>query len=346
LTTIRLGFIAAMMVVAILVLAACESGEDQDEYGYLGTQALEQVTVKLGGLGPVKPTGDVKEFELAAKQVEWELLPGVRTMADTFNGTVPGPTIRVTEGDTVRVTLKNDLPQETSIHWHGLHIRNDMDGVAGVTQKPIMPGQTFTYEFIASHAGTFMYHSHSRYSREQIDRGLYGLLIIDPQRAESPRFEREYTLAIQGWQVGMEEMQAMGMDYNYFTLNGKSFPATEPLMVEEGDVVRVRLINPSQTIHPMHLHGQDFKVVARDGEPLKEPWIGNTLDVQQGETYDIVFVANNPGVWAFHCHDLHHTANDGVEPGGLMVLVQYEGYEPVGETGQEPMPAEMPGMEH
>jgi hypothetical protein len=141
----------------------------------------------------------------------------------------------------------------------------------------------------------------------------------------------------------MEDGTSMAMDYNYFTINGKSFPATEPLVVEEGDVVRVRLINPSQTIHPMHLHGQDFKVVAKDGEPLKEPWIGNTLPVLQGETYDIVFIANNPGVWAFHCHDLHHTANDGVEPGGLMVLVQYEGYEPVGGANQESIPSEMPG---
>ena len=340
--------------------SASSQGKD---YRYLSTRDLQQLSVRLGGTGLVKPTGDVEEFTLVAQQVEWELLPGVMTMADTFNGTVPGPTIRVTEGDTVRVTVNNELPQETSVHWHGLHVPNEMDGVAGVTQDPIMPGETFTYEFIASHAGTFMYHSHSRFSREQIDRGLYGVLIIDPQKPERPRFDREYTLALQGWMVGadMGDGAAMGMDYNYFTINGKSFPATEPLVVEEGDVVRVRLLNPSQTIHPMHLHGQDFKVVAKDGEPLKEPFIANTLDVEQGETYDIVFIANNPGVWAFHCHDLHHTANDGVEPGGLMVLVQYEGYEPVGgtdqqsmdqestgqeSTGQESMPAQMPGMMH
>lgn len=121
-------------------------------------------------------------------------------------------------------------------------------------------------------------------------------------------------------------------------------------MVKQGDLVRMRIVNPSQTIHPMHLHGHDFKVVAKDGEPLEEPWVGNTVTVNQGETYDIVFLANNPGVWAFHCHDLHHVANDGEEPGGLMMLVQYEGYEPVDvvESAPKPvpMPTGMPGMKH
>lgn len=346
--TLGLSAAAMLAVIAVLVsvwalAAPGEEANGSQDTEFLSTRALQGLEVRLGGADAVSPTGAVREFELTADETGWELLPGVSTTAYAFNGTVPGPTLRVTEGDTVRVTVRNALSTELSIHWHGLHVPNAMDGVAGVTQDPIMPGETFTYEFVASHAGTFMYHSHSRFSREQIDRGLYGPLIIDPQRPEKPRFDREYVLALQGWMVGPEMegggMGAMSMDYNYFTINGKSFPATEPLVVSEGDVVRVRIINPSQTIHPMHLHGQDFQVVAKDGEPLEQAWIGNTLQVLQGETYDIVFVANNPGVWVFHCHDLHHTANNGVEPGGLTVLVQYEGFE---TPGQEAPPTDMP----
>lgn len=317
----------------VLWLALSASGQEGEDYAYLSTTDLQQLEVELGGASEVEPTGDVKEFQLVAQAAEWELLPGVTTTANTFNGTVPGPEIRVTEGDTVRVTVRNELLEETSIHWHGLHVPNEMDGVAGVTQDPIMPGETFTYEFIASHAGTFMYHSHSQFSREQIDRGLYGSFIIDPQESSVTSFDRDYTLALQGWMVSdgmddaMGEQDAMSMDYNYFTINGKSFPATEALTVAEGDVVRLRFINPSQTTHPMHLHGQDFLIVAKDGEPLTQPQIANVLDLQQGDTYDVVFVANNPGVWALHCHDLHHSSNNGVEPGGLTVLVEYEGYE-------------------
>ena len=343
--------VALVAALALSVRQSAEHASGEEDYDYLSTGDLQKLDVRLGGTDAVRPTGQVKEFTLVAEQVEWELLPGVMTTADTFNGAVPGPTIRITEGDTVRVTVKNELPQETSIHWHGLHVPNEMDGVAGITQDPIMPGETFTYEFIASHAGTFMYHSHSRFSREQIDRGLYGALIIDPQESEEPQFDREYTLALQGWMVGpeMEAEGPMAMDYNYFTINGKSYPATDPLVVKEGDVVRLRFINPSQTIHPMHLHGQDFKVVAKDGEPLADPWIGNTLDVEQGETYDVVFIANNPGTWVLHCHDLHHASNNGVEPGGLIQVIQYEGVQnPIAtepaEPSPSPTPLDMPGM--
>lgn len=341
-----------VLVVAALVLAVKlgdhgAAGQGVD-YSYLSTTALRDLDIDVGGDDAVTPTGNLKEFELVAKETEWELVSGVTATADTFNGTVPGPTIRVTEGDTVRVTLKNDLPEETSIHWHGLHVPNEMDGVAGVTQDAIMPGETFTYEFVASHAGTFMYHSHSRFSREQIDHGLYGLFIIDSQHPGVTTFDREYTLALQGWMAGGEMADGMGsdamsMDYNYFTINGKSFPDTQPLVVSEGDLVRLRIVNPSQTTHPMHLHGQDFLIVAKDGEPLDSPQTANVVDVQQGDTYDLVFIANNPGNWALHCHDLHHASNNGVEPGGLTVLVQYEGYEPGDDDGIAPTPTPQSG---
>jgi FtsP/CotA-like multicopper oxidase with cupredoxin domain len=285
----------------------------------------------------VQPTGETKRFDLTLKRTPWELLPGVTTDAVTFNGTVPGPTIRVTEGDTVEVVVRNELDESTSVHWHGLHVPNDQDGVAGVTQAPIGPGETFTYRFVAPHAGTFMYHAHGDQSREQIDKGLYAPFIIDPQGPDPIAADTEYTLALQGWLVGtggadgMDSMEGMGdgdpaasmsMDYDYFTINGKAYPSTAVIDVEQGDFVRLRFINPSQTIHPMHLHGMDMAVFAKDGEPLTQPQRLNTLPIEQGETYDVAFIADNPGTWLLHCHDLHHASNAGVEPGGLVMVVR------------------------
>ncbi|MED4779377.1 multicopper oxidase family protein [Brevibacillus choshinensis] len=333
----------------------------------------------------IQPTGQVKEFKLEAKPARWELVTGVQTDAYTFNGTVPGPTIRVKEGDTIRVILKNSLPEETSIHWHGLHLPNNMDGVPSFTQHAVKPGQTFTYEFLANHAGTYMYHSHFN-SISQIDKGLYGMLVIDPQKKGQLHHDREYSMLFGGWniptesgghqkQTGNDQMSGMskgmaskqkhkgnirtmmehgaqnkdqqknphagmnmpptespkdnagstvmGMDYNYWTINGKSFPDTDPIEVKQGEVVHVRLANISNGIHPMHLHGHDFRIIAKDGHPLTNPSIVNTVTVNPGETYDIDFIADNPGEWVFHCHELHHTTNANVEPGGLMVLLKY-----------------------
>ncbi|WP_336775253.1 multicopper oxidase family protein [Paenibacillus sp. MMO-58] len=330
----------------------------------------------------IKKTGKVQEVHLEAKTAKWEVVSGVITEAITFNGTVPGPLIRAKEGDTIRVILRNSLKKETSIHWHGLHVPNKMDGVPSFTQHAIKPGETFTYEFTANHAGTYMYHSHFN-SIEQIDKGLYGLLIIDPQN-ETVKHDREYSYIIGGWNIpdqknggktedekdsmagmskgspsplkrkgdvkhmmkqglktksmqGMtpgEKMEmpgkeeeagstVMGMDYNYWTMNGKSFPDTQPLEVKQGEWVRIRLANISNGIHPMHLHGHDFRIIAKDGHPLPTPQVVSTVTLNPGETYDIDFIADNPGEWVFHCHELHHTTNADVEPGGLLTLVKY-----------------------
>lgn len=271
----------------------------------------------------VKPTGQTRKFELTVKKTPWELLPGVTTEAITFNGTVPGPTIRVTEGDTVQVVVRNKLDEATSIHWHGLKVPNDQDGVAGVTQDPVAPGATFTYRFTAPHAGTFMYHAHGPNSREQIDQGLYAPFIIDPAGGDRLQTDAEYTLAIGNWMIGGDQanMGSMSMEYGYFTINGKSYPATTPIAATQGDLIRLRFINPSQTVHPMHLHGTDLAVIAKDGETLATPQRINTLDIDPGDTYDVVFRADNPGTWVLHCHDLHHSSNNGQEPGGLIVPI-------------------------
>ncbi|GAX91631.1 hypothetical protein EFBL_3321 [Effusibacillus lacus] len=326
-----------------------------------GTESI-LTTTQLRNLPPlketneIKPTGETKSFTLEIKPGKWELVKGTSIDAITVNGSIPGPEIRVKEGDTVRVTVKNNLQQETAIHWHGLHVPNNMDGVPPLTQNGIKPGESFTYEFPANHAGTFMYHSHLN-SVEQIDKGLYGPFIIDPQKPEDqPKYDKDITWMLSGWIVNETNGMAHGgggMNYNYWTINGKAFPDTKPLTVKKGEKVRMRLINISNLAHPMHLHGHDFRVIAEDGHPVAQPQVMNTIDVAPGKIYDIEFIADNPGTWVFHCHELHHTMNGEVEPGGLIGVIQYEGQPAPSATeqkGQSPnmnmSDQNMPGMKH
>lgn len=351
--------LALLAILAVISLAGRSAGQDRlakspDPYAYLTAGALKAIR-PLPETVKIRPTGRAREFTLDIRPGTWELVKGVNSEAITINGTVPGPLIRVTEGDTVRVTVKNNLAEPTSIHWHGLHVPNAMDGVTAVTQAPIPPEGSFTYEFLASHAGTFMYHSHFLEREiEQIDRGLYGLFIIDPQDGRGhPRFDREFTMLLSAWIVpepgghaGMMKSPGEGMEaYNFWTINGKAFPDLAEWTVKAGQVVRIRIANVSNFTHPMHLHGHDFVVLAKDGEPLPRPQAMNTLSVSAGETYDIAFVANNPGTWVFHCHELHHTMNGMTAPGGLIQLIRYEG-SPAPAVGA-PKPSGMgPGMKH
>ena len=358
------AFVAAVAVLLPLVAAVAWSAGRSGVTDSRAQAAQESTGYDLGGARKPAANGRVREFTLVSKEAGWEIAPGVTVPAITYNGQVPGPLIRVAEGDTLRVTLKNELSQATSIHWHGLHVPNNMDGVPPFTQAPIEPGQTFTYEFPVSHAGTFMYHSHLN-SVEQIDCGLYGPLIIDPATPTPAKFDKEFTMLLSAWNTnsmpgsgqampdGSGGVGGMNMNYNYFTINGKAFPDAPAWTVKEGDLVRARLINISNLAHPMHIHGHDFTVVAKDGEPIRPDLqqTMNTLSVDAGETYDVAFRADNPGLWVFHCHELHHTENDGVEPGGLMQVIQYEGFSPAASTSgggptPTPMPADMPGMRH
>lgn len=268
----------------------------------------------------------VKIFELTTRAVQWPIMEGVSVTAFTYNGTVPGPMIRVTEGDQVRIVVRNELSVPTTIHWHGVEVPNAMDGVPGVTQDPIQPGESFTYEFTAKPAGTFMYHSHYE-GDVQVSAGLYAPMLIDPLIPEISPPAVDETLMISEWLVrGGQTFAAMpmaGMEPNYFTINGHAFPSTETITVKKGERVRLRLIGIGQFIHPMHLHGLPFKIVATDGHPVPEAaqLTKDTVSVAPGERYDIEFVATAPGQWMLHCHILHHTTNDNVEPGGLMMEI-------------------------
>jgi FtsP/CotA-like multicopper oxidase with cupredoxin domain len=274
--------------------------------------------------------GAVWTFDLTATPVRWEILDGTRVTAWTYNGTVPGPELRVPYGQRLRIRVANELPEPTTVHWHGIAVPNAMDGVPDVTQEAIEPGGRFTYEFRAipagrdSRGGTFLYHSHQDEDR-QLGLGLAGALVIEPPQPN--RYDVERTVMIGEWNLDPatgETRPAMDMDGmlpNFFTLNGKSFPATETIRVRRGDRVLLRLIGAGQFMHPMHLHGMDFRVVAKDGHELASPFDADVIQIGSGERYDIAFRATEPGKWIFHCHIGHHMTNDGESPGGLILVV-------------------------
>lgn len=258
----------------------------------------------------------VKVFHLTARPVQWEVLPGVYQEAWTYNDQLPGPVIRVTEGDRVRVLLTNQLPEETVLHFHGLRIPNGQDGVPDVTQPTIKVGETFTYEFVANPAGTYVYHTHYD-SVVQETKGLYGVVIVDPKPGTA--------LAQRDAQYAHDYLQVLSEFSGYFLVNGKSFPATPVLTAHVGEKVRIRLVNLGQSTHPMHLHGFHFKVVGTDGMPVMgEPLVKDTINIAPGERYDLEFVADNPGTWIFHCHILSHVQNQGVEPGGMLTVLKVD----------------------
>ena len=271
--------------------------------------------------------GAVKVFNLTTQAVQWSLTDGVTVTAFTYNGSVPGPEIRVTEGDTVRVIVKNELPEPTTIHWHGMDVPFAMDGVPDMPNPAIQPGETFTYEFVAKSAGTFMYHSHYN-SEKQVGAGLYAPFIVEPVGGLNPKPVVDLNVMLSEWRVvGSNSYTAMpmaGMEPNYFTINGKSFPNTLNITVKRGELVRLRFMGIGQFIHPMHLHGSAFKIVATDGHPV--PTVAqltkDTVSIAPGERYDVEFVANEVGEWMLHCHILHHTSNDHVEPGGMMMVIK------------------------
>ena len=235
----------------------------------------------------------VKVFELTASKIQWEVLPGQMTEAWAYNGQVPGPQIRVTEGDRVRIVLDNQLPESTSIHFHGLEVPNDQDGVPFITQPPVKPGQRYTYEFTVPNSGTHMYHSHHDSTR-QVGLGLLGAFIVAPRRPRPiERVEHDYVLVLNDGPHG-------------YTFNGKSFPATEPFTAKRGESIRIRFMNEGMMIHPMHLHGMHMTVIDKDGWPQPQPWRCDTLNVAPGERWDVIVKCNNPGTWAFHCHILPH----------------------------------------
>ncbi|MDB4980068.1 MAG: multicopper oxidase [Myxococcales bacterium] len=271
------------------------------------------VVVPNGVKLPWRIVDGVKVFHLVPGEVEHEFLPGVKAHCWGYNGHVHGPVIEAVEGERVRIYVTNRLPEATTVHCHGVLLPNGMDGVGGVTQKLIAPGETFKYEFTLRQAGTLMYHPHHD-EMTQMALGMTGMFVIHPRRPAA-RPDRDFVLLLHEWKVdpGASRPDPMEMtEFNLLTINGKAFPATEPLVARTGERVRIRIGNLSaMDHHPIHLHGYQFKVTETDGGaiPPSGQWPETTVLVPTGSTRTIELHANVPGDWAMHCHMTHHIMN-------------------------------------
>ena len=312
------------------------------------------VIVPDGHTLPFARRGGVKVFHLVAEPIRHQFAPGLDVEAWGYNGSTPGPLIEAVVGDRVRIYVTNKLPEPTTVHWHGVLLPNGMDGVGGLTQDPIAPGKTFKYEFTFTRPGTFMYHPHFD-EMTQIALGMVGMIVVHPKEPPARRV-RDFSLMIHEWKVpigaGRPDPLAM-TDFNVLTFNSKAFPATSPLAVETGELVRIRLGNLGpMDHHPIHLHGYAFEVVETDGGAIPEGrrWPETTTLVPVGAVRVLEFVADTPGDWALHCHMTHHTMNQmgheapnliGVDPGGVddRIGKLVPGYMTMGETGMGEMMA-------
>ncbi len=311
------------------------------------------VVTPNGASLPFKVVDGVKVFHLIAEEFEHEFAPGLKGKCWGYNGRTPGPTIEALEGDRVRIYVTNRLPEPTSVHWHGVLVPNGMDGVAGLTQKPISSGATFKYEFTLRQHGTHMYHPHFD-EMTQIALGMEGMFVIHPRKPAEPRPDRDFAIMLSEWRMdpGTSRPNPMEMvEFSVFTMNSKAFPGTEPLVAKLGDRVRIRLANLGpMDHHPIHLHGYDFVVTDIDGAAVPESARvrQNTVLAAVGTTRAIEFIADEPGDWAMHCHMTHHTMNQmghagpsmvGLKAGKLDEKVQglLPGYMTMGDKGMGDM---------
>lgn len=322
-----------LLGVLTMIVTACSSSTNSMDHSNMNMD--DQSKPKASEQTKTSNVVDGTNLTLTAKESTLEVKSGTSLPVWTFNNSVPGPEIRVKVGETVKVTLKNELKEPVSIHWHGYPVPNDMDGIPGVTQDAVVPGKSFTYEFKATVPGTYWYHSHQD-SVNQLDRGLYGSLIVeDPKEL----YDRDYTLVLDEWSsMGNMDMSSMndsnmpGMDhskmpgmnqdksgnkstepaagdhdmsmYDIYTINGKTGDAINSLPVKQGDKVRIRLVNAGYLTHKLHLHGHDYRIIASDGQAINSPALisNQLLAIAPGERYDIEFTANNPGNWFIEEH--------------------------------------------
>lgn len=344
-----------------LILSACSmAGMDHSNMnmGDKDAETKKEETRDLQTTAAAETITD-NEFTLVAQERTHNLTSKKSVTAWTFNGSVPGPEIRVQEGEEVKINLKNELKDPVTIHWHGLPVPNEMDGIPGVTQNAVQPGESFTYKFTAEVPGTYWYHSHQE-GATQVDKGLYGSFIVDGK--DQGEYDRDYTIVLDEWMsnmdsMDMEETMKMesdnaenmeGMDhsnmemgpkaesagsesedmahdmsmYNIYTINGKSGESINKLTVKEGEKVRLRLVNAGFMSHKIHLHGHNFKIISSDGQNISNPQEvkDQLISIAPGERYDIEFTADNPGEWLLECHgDMEGTD-------GMRTLIQYEGF--------------------
>jgi len=311
------------------------------------------VVTPNGSTLPWRQVGKVRVGHLIAGPLQHEFAPGLRAECWGYNGSTPGPTIEAVEGDRVRIYVTNRLPEATSLHWHGVILPSGMDGVSGLSQKPIEPGQTFKYEFTFRHPGTFMYHPHFD-EMTQMALGMVGMIVVHPRAPRGPHVDRDFVLMTHEWRIrpGTRRPDPSEMtDFNVLTFNSKSFPATTPLAAELGDLVRIRIGNLGpMDHHPIHFHGHAFQVVETDGGtvPVSARFPETTVLVPTGTVRVIEFIADAPGDWPLHCHMTHHAMNQmgheapnlvGVDTSGLddQLGALVPGYMTMGGTGMGEM---------
>lgn len=309
--------------------------------GYTPVRTLNGSTL------PFEMKDGVKEFRLVAEEVDHEFAPGTTAKCWGYNGSTPGPTIEAVEGDRIRILVTNNLPEHTTIHWHGILLPSGMDGVGGLNQPTIKPGETFAYEFDLNQSGTHMYHPHAD-EMVQLAVGMMGMFIIHPKDGEPQKIDRDYVLMLHNWAIHPGTYRpdpSVMTEFDLWTINSKVFPAIEYPIAQRGDRVRIRIGNLSMWNHPMHLHGHQFHVTGSDGGRWPEAqWRSETTEiVGVGQTRDIEFDAI-PGDWAFHCHFSHHTMNAmgheipnplGVDQSqvAMRIMSKIPGFMAMGETG-------------
>jgi FtsP/CotA-like multicopper oxidase with cupredoxin domain len=321
----RRGLLGAGAVLGAGALAARAEGLSMPEASAMTATATQPPVVPANGQDyqpvvtlngwtlPWRMNGEWKEFHLVAEPVEREFAPGMIGHLWGYNGQSPGPTIEAVEGDKVRIFVTNRLPEHTTVHWHGMRVPNGMDGVGGLTQPHINPGQTFVYEFTLTHSGSFMYHPHAD-EMVQMAMGMMGMFVVHPGDPKLHRVDRDFAFIMSAYFIdpGTYVPKVMEMtEFNMWTWNSRVFPGIDPLAVRLGDRVRVRIGNLTMTNHPIHLHGHSFEVTCTDGgwvrETARRPEV--TSDVPVGAIRAFEFTADAPGDWAFHCHKSHHTMN-------------------------------------
>ncbi len=300
------GVVATAIGDAAGVARAQEAPRRRDGGSYVPVRTLNGWTL------PYTLKDGVKQFHLVAEEVEHEFAPGCQAKCWGYNGTTPGPTIEAVEGDRVRILVTNRLREHTTIHWHGILLPSGMDGVGGLSQPQIPPGETYAYEFTLRQHGTHMYHPHAD-EMTQMAVGMMGMFIIHPSNAEQMPVDRDYCFVLHNWALHPGTYRpdpSILQDFDLWTFNSKVFPAIDPVVARTGERVRVRMGNLSMWNHPIHMHGVQFWVTGSDGGRWPRGlWRPETTEVVGvGQTRDIEFVAV-PGDWAFHCHMAHHTMN-------------------------------------
>ena len=337
----------------LLSLAGCGNAEQE-------SRRQRQLLASSGGTSL-----PARELRLVAEMGEVDLGPLGAYETWLYNGRFPGQEIRVAEGERLRVLLENRLPDPTTVHWHGVPVPNAMDGVPGVTQEAVQPGEQFVYEYVAEPAGSYMYHSHVAL---QLDRGLIGPLVVE-ERSPHVDYDREYTIFLDDLLIGeprlvegrrsmMMGMGSAGPEYQSFLINGR--PPADPavLDVRRGERVRLRLMNPaSQTTFRVALAGHRMRVIHADSRPV-EPFEVDAVRIGMGERYDVIVEADTPGAWnlvassmerqrgsaraVFRYTDAAATAPpegqrpDGISGGRLLTVDDLTGTEPEARNDRTP----------